>query len=184
VKKITTVLGFIVLAFSMLMSPSASAACNPPTKEITIINGAGKATELCVPEQAIPHIGGGGVVVIPAVCPCFSQNELEVLDPPTCGNARSYTEGDHETEVRAAVLVQFSAGQYVAEWNSFDQEAFQDKFTLDPTGAPGKCRTGIGPANYCKHPMTGAVDVTLEEAQACAEILWATFDWYPENQNQ
>jgi len=147
VKKGTTVLGFIVLAFSMLMSSSASAACTSPNQEITIINGAGKATELCVPAQAIPHIGGGGVVVIPAVCPCFSQNELQVLDPPTCGNARSDTEDDHETEVRATVLVQFSVGRYVAEWNSLDQEVFLDRFTLDPTGAAGKCRTSTGTVN-------------------------------------
>lgn len=65
-----TIFGGIVLAFSMFIGSSASAACPEPKKEVTLINPAGKVIVLCVPEQAIPHIGGRGVKVIPAACPC------------------------------------------------------------------------------------------------------------------
>jgi hypothetical protein len=68
----------IVFAFWMLIPLAALAECPEGKREVTFINQAGKAEVICTPADTVPHIGGaGGGVVFPAVCPDFSQEEVE-----------------------------------------------------------------------------------------------------------
>lgn len=72
------VCGVIVLSLSMFLASAALAECRPNQVEVTIYNEhSGRITVICVNENAVEHIGGDGDIVIPAICPGFSQEEVE-----------------------------------------------------------------------------------------------------------
>ena len=78
----------VVLSLSMFIASAALAECRPGKIEVTIVTPAGKVIVICVPEHAVDQIGGPGDVVIPATCPCFSLEEVELAisnDPYACG---------------------------------------------------------------------------------------------------
>jgi hypothetical protein len=71
------VFSLIAFTLTVFITSAVYADCQAGKKEITIVNPAGKAITICVPDAAIPNIGGDGDVVIPATCPCFSQEEVQ-----------------------------------------------------------------------------------------------------------
>lgn len=73
--------GLAAIGMSLFFSQPVFAECGPGETAVTIINPAGKVIELCVPEAAVSAIEEGNPgAVIPATCPCFSQDEVEA-DP-------------------------------------------------------------------------------------------------------
>jgi hypothetical protein len=78
-KKKLLVYSIMVLTLSLLFTSIAVAVCPPGKVLVTIVNPAGKAIEICVPEQVVDNIGGPGDVIVPAICPCFTQEDVEFL---------------------------------------------------------------------------------------------------------
>jgi hypothetical protein len=96
----TFILGLAFISVSLFISSSALAVCKAGKVGVTIINPAGKVKEICVAEAAVSKIGGPGDVVISAVCPCFSQEDVQAMfnsDPSSsCGVVSGVTFGPGE----------------------------------------------------------------------------------------
>ena len=67
----------ILIGLVFFVSQEVIAECPEGKVDITISNPGGKVIELCVPEQVVDKIGGPQDIVVPAVCPCWSPNELD-----------------------------------------------------------------------------------------------------------
>jgi hypothetical protein len=75
-KKMTVIFSIFILVLSMVIISTVYAECPPGKTGVTIVAGH-KTMEICVPDQAVDKIGGPGEHVIPATCPCFSQEDVE-----------------------------------------------------------------------------------------------------------
>ena len=77
-----------VIIFSCLLvvfaASKVSAKCSEDKTETTIVSPTGKVITICIPDNAIPFIGEAEDIVIPAVCPCFSQEDIEKIYNQAC----------------------------------------------------------------------------------------------------
>ena len=122
----------------------------------------------------------------PITCTCFGLNDLEsalAAGAPACGAVVTRLDKASEAELRVDAVVAFpSFGLFEANWrdpSGAGAGAGGPRFTL-----PGGVRC-FAPArkfaNLCKHPVMDVMgSLNFGEARACAEIIWATFDWVPE----
>ena len=160
----------VVLSLSMFIASAALAECRPGKIEVTIVTPAGKVIVICVPEAAVDHIGGPGDVVIPAICPGFSQEEVEAVlnDYPNivCERIDGYTllTGDPCTYIECY--------DDTCEDICFGAlEGPEDMGVFGPC-----CFEGIGQAmdnNICFNCVTDywSDEISEEEADVCAAIL-------------
>lgn len=77
IKIITLIMAALIL--SIFMGTLAFAECREGKSIVTIVTPVGKSIEICVADEAIDQIGGLGDLVIPAVCPCFSPEDIDCL---------------------------------------------------------------------------------------------------------
>ena len=68
----------------VLATSEVSAKCSEGKTETTIVNPTGKVITICIPDNAISFIGETEDIVIPAVCPCFSQEDIEKVYNQAC----------------------------------------------------------------------------------------------------
>ena len=68
----------------LLAAVKVSAQCTQDKTETTIASPTGKVITICIPDSAIPFIGEDEDIVIPAVCPCFSQEDIEKVNNQAC----------------------------------------------------------------------------------------------------
>lgn len=153
-KKKILVYSIIVLTLSLLFASIAMAACPPGKVEVTIVNPVGRIMTICVPEQVVDNIGGPGDVVIPAACPCFTQEDVEstLNDNPDM------------------VCEYWDCGD-IEEAECYDQNTYDSFFSA---------WWQIGPSPYCllKLPAmgcfpggSGKTGISEDEALACLAIL-------------
>jgi hypothetical protein len=158
----------IIISLVLLTTGTALAECPEGKTEITIVNPARKVIEICVPDEAIPGIenenDNSGSTIIPAICPCFTQEEIEVAfstDPTftcypieegtTLGSEPCYSIECFNSDDTIYYETTTSTGTYDASCNSKSWIAFN--------------------STQCFGNIYGGEDTSKEEADACFEIL-------------
>jgi hypothetical protein len=164
---IFSVAALVVLVFSV----SAALAQQCPSGQVptTIINLAGKAVEICVGETALPHIGQEGIVVIPGICQCFSQEMVEAAlnnDPDL--SCRTVSGSTHITDEACTWAdCQGPLGLSGVFFRVSDGP-------LDE-GTSGQCRyPAVGQVvinNFCHSSTVGPQPLNEAQADACVAIL-------------
>lgn len=134
--------------------------CPPGKVATTIINPAGKVIEICVPEAAIPNIGGGGDTVIPAVCPCFSQ---EIVQAAFDADASMTCESEIGTAIESGDCTRAACFNGV----------FFDAFEGPDVNKAACIYSELSPTinNQCFSDNISRTDLTEAEADACVAIL-------------
>lgn len=172
----TVVCSVIALALTMFIGSAALAECPDGKTEVTIVKGkSGQIMTICVPDAAIPHIGGPGDVVIPATCPCFSQEEVQkaVADAENlCGSMHVGIGDDGELCRRIYVLAdqdQFIVRRYLDGCRTSERyRLWGGILCLEPV---------IGPLSYCLGPNDDDyVPCQDDELRACEAILMS-LEW-------
>jgi hypothetical protein len=169
-KKKLLIYSIIVLTLSLLFSSIAMAVCPPGKIEVTIVNPAGKVMTICVPEHVVDNIGGPGDVVIPAICPCFTQEFVEELlniKPTVCEQREGYTSISQE----ACTLIKCYDGENRSVFEAEEGPEDFDRYGLcGEFCSPLPCikehsfNTVCCAKNACKF-------ISEEEADACVAIL-------------
>ena len=165
---IFSIVGLVVLAFST--SPVLAQECPSGQVRTTIVNPAGKVIEICVPEAAIPNIGGGGDTVIPAVCPCFSQEVVQAAfdsDPVLICLSTSGTTTTTGEACTFATCFDGVPSFFEASEGPLDDKATGSCAYQFPTGGQFVVLFN----NFCDSTNTGRILLTEAEADACVAIL-------------
>jgi len=176
-KKIILLIGFITFSISLLLNSSALADCTNGKTEITIVNPAGKVIEICVPDAAIPGLqtaSDNSGTIISAVCPCYTPEDIEMLQLNDCYCANMNSEEDNNGDVVSGG-VQVGCGLGPMEV-SFSSGVLGWTHTIKKI--EGVNEVCIFPAimifgpNYCRSLQGNyAVAISVEEAQACFALL-------------
>ena len=169
-KKKTINYSIFVLVLSMFIATAVFAECPAGKTEVTIVAGNGeKIIEICVPDQAVDHIGGPGEQVIPAICPCFSQEDVEIEvnanDNIICERHDGYTGRTGDPCKWIECYDQISGDSYF--------EALEGPLPTETFGICGE--SGTKPfskyGTACSTYDTVSYDISEEEADACVAIL-------------
>jgi hypothetical protein len=163
---ISTIVFAAAAAFSA--DPALAQRCVGGKVPTTIINPAGKAIEICVAPAAIPSIGGGGDIVIPAICPCFSQEDITsafVGDPTFV--AQSFAGTTSITNEPCTLAIAYNAslsGLFEAAEGPLDDKT------------SGRCiyptpELRVAPNNYCVSSSIALKALTEAEGDACVGVL-------------
>jgi len=181
-KKQILLIGFITFCIPLLLSFSALAECNNGKIGVTIVNPAGKAIEICVPENAVPGIETGiensGGSVVAAICPCFTQEDLEVAVDfygVTC--ARMNINFDSIGDVKGFNSEAW-IGDSLFKTKLYEKAGFPVK-SYHLEGVSNKCLIDIVELGaHCTSASVGdKILISTEQAFACQALLEATFDW-------
>ena len=166
-KKQILLIGFITFCIPLLLSFSALAECNNGKTEVTIVNPAGKVIEICVPDIALAGIQNGndnsGSTIIPAICPCFTQEEIEV----------SYSTDSNFTCNPIEEGSSNSEPCYTIECLNSDASIYYEATTATGT-YDDSCSNKTGVffnSTQCWGNNYGGEDTPKAEADACFEIL-------------
>jgi hypothetical protein len=165
-RKVLSILGLLILASVVVFAvESVSFAECPPGKVlVTIVNPAGKVVEVCVPGDVVDKIGGPKDIVVAAICPCFSQEDVEAAlndNPDIVCQQYDGTAITTTGETESCTYVR--CGSYVESYESPEE---------------GKCDFG-GPlpafrclpgSNWCSIDDQ-CLSLSPEEADACVAIL-------------
>lgn len=174
----TVVCSVTLLALTMFIGSAALAECPEGKIEVTIVQGkSGRVMTICVSEAAIPHIGGESDVVIPATCPCFTPEEVETAmsdaNPGTgCSEYGTHMNADEEcgyasVETDAGIWFGASMGTGQMEDGGCDY----DKDTYVSWGAGCNVPQTVLVSAICSDYEGEYMDISVEEARACIEIL-------------
>ena len=170
-KTTTVVYSAILLAFTIFIASAALAECPEGKTEVTIVPGkSGRVMTICVPEAAIPHIGGKSDVVIPATCPCFTVEEVDtfVVNGMSCGYIMLGTDIYEEECGQGDIWGEEDYYCAMAEEFGCDHTTL---YEWPPTPCEyvhvWKCRSGIS----CESIVEGHKEISYDEAMACIAIL-------------
>ncbi len=141
------------------------AECPMNKVAITIANPAGKIIEICVPASAVGQIGGPNDIVIPATCPCFSQETVESAINADPSIQCHYFEGNNSSGPCKFGICMIG--------NNYGNASFM---TVAADVEGGRCNWGNLPAaplfvNFCTTQSTDNSFITEEAADACVAIL-------------
>ena len=165
------VFSFIILVMSIFVASEAFAECRSGFTEVTIVNPAGKVITICVPDNVVGQIGGDGEIVIPATCPCFTQEDVEAAfatyNDLICElyNGTTSITGEPCTIVDCFSDIFYL---YASEGNEDEACNFSRCDPTDPTCHPST--TLVNP-NACGYEPLDIYPITEEEADACVAIL-------------
>lgn len=182
-KKQILVLVLVAFSISLIFNSSLLAECRNGNTAITIVNPAGKAIETCVPEVAITGIQEGtensGGTVVSAICPCFTQEDLEDAADfygVSCG--RVLLQFDSTGDVAGFISNVVMGDGSIFFKTRLNNGGLVSGQAYHITGVP------ICPADYLQfgasctsESVGGQISISTEEASACQALLWATFDW-------
>jgi len=166
-----TLSGVVLAALVLWASPGLAQDDTCPAGKVltTIVTPVGKVLEICVPEAAIPTIGGPGDVVIGAICPCFSQDQVQGRFDNDDGFACRSQSGTTSTtgEACTAVICENIAikGGYAA--GEGPDQTVNGDCDYDPAISTFWNPNSFN--NFC-YPYKGD-PITETEARACVAIL-------------
>jgi len=173
-RKVLIILGLVILTsvFAFAVASVSLAECPPGQAPFTIVTPTGKVIEVCVPNHAVDRVGGPSDVVIAAICPCFSQEDVENVLTADPDAFCQVWEGN--TPPKEGYLPCTDVTCYDSSWEPLFQtwvgpaEASSCHFCVEDP--PLFCR--VSPPNYCYSLATGDdLFITEEEAAACVAIL-------------
>lgn len=162
------VCGVMVLVLSMFLASASLAECPLGKTEVTIVAGK-KIIEICVPYRAVDHIGGPNEIVIPATCPGYTQEEVEI---EINNNENIICErNDGSTSITGDPCTYIVCYDKTTQFEYFGViEGPEDMSVF------GYCEFSNGGAkdnNICFNDVTNywSFEISEEEADACAAIL-------------
>ena len=171
-RKRILIFSFILFVVSVFVASEVFAECRQGFTEVTIVNPAGKVVTICVPDNAVGQIGGDGEIVIPATCPCFTQEDVEAAfatyNDLIC---ELYNGTTSITREPCTIVDCFSDIFYLYALEGNEDEWCNYWTTCDPTDPLCKVhRTPVNP-NGCGYEPLDIYPITEEEADACVAIL-------------
>ena len=173
-RKVLIILGLLILAsaFAFAVASVSFAECPPGQIPFTIVTPVGKVIERCVPSNAADRVGGPSDIVIAAICPCFSQED--VGNALTADPTAFCQVWEGQTDPKEGALPCNDVTCYDSSWEPLFEawvgpaEASSCYFCTED---PHICR--VSAPNYCYPADTadGYLAITEEEAAACVAIL-------------
>lgn len=159
-KRRIAIIAALLIGSGLAVSDRARAACPTDKTEVTIVNPAGKVITVCVPEAAVPSLGGGGEVVIPASCPCFSQEDIDIassLDPTLMCRVEPGVNKIGEPCAYARCVGE--SYSFESLWENQEECSFDEPIPAFRVAG-----------SFCSDGST-IVQITDDEAEACVEII-------------
>jgi len=161
-KKGAVVFSVLVAVSVMFTASTAMGECREGKVEWTIVNPAGKVIVICLPEH-VTGIGGPNDIAIPASCPCFSQEDIQLYYNKMPDLACKFFEGTTDGSKDPCSYVYCIDGIKIYAMEGPDH------------GYEQYCETRISTrlrVNQCTGPSSqGSVPIGAEEADACVAIL-------------
>ena len=150
----------VIFAMLILVPSEAFTDCPEDKMEVTIVQGStGKVMTKCVSEADLPHIGGVGDIIIPAVCPCDDIG-LKWIADISCSDKKKMCISNYQDYIHEVkLLVQ-------CPFHVFPNIYYQ-----------GASYSWIEEYGYCGYYLPfeeqQKYGLTVDEVKACAAKVWA-----------